>query len=1007
MRFQHLHVALPSCVLLVSCHGFSPSQTSVGRTSFSTGLGRSGNTRGSARKGYPQKILADGQWTSASFELAASAKKVGNHAIDLSSYSTPQELCDAVDVDSLRAELARVGLMSENDSPLELAKLLFLTKFLPLDDIPKQYCAAADVSGSGGGDDVDNVTDEEALKVNKILSQSTNGNDEADQSVVTMSNEKDEQVTAEKEKQSRNVDTKDAEAAKVDKPADEQSQSKKKDEKLTVKSVDKQGQAEKKDNAGPNPIEPEPANTISSGKLGRKSKEITEEDSVEDKPIAGKGSNPFGISSPPTAIGNNPFAKDGGNTNPSAGKNSNPFAKAGGNTNPSAGKNSNPFATAGSTSSNGPPAAKGSNPFATAGIKKDARPSVGTDSNPFATAATITTNTTTGGNASSFTGTPPASKPSNPFSNPVATKLVTTSSSTPSAASRTSAPFYSPFAAKSNTGMNSTTSSLSSPVESTNPFNRSASVVAPASSSATPLKSGNSFDTAAKPVVQRKDEEKNGEMARDKMKKQRPFDSSRKKEGDKIKASVPEKPSTNGVDLDLYDTSHELCNAVDADTVKAELARIGLSRSGTAMDRAKRLFLTKHMKLENIPKQYWAENEEAVGSRKDDALGDKEETVKDISKPKQIAPENVTKPEPTATIVKVEKSIDLNRYDTSYELCDAVDADTLSSELKRLGLKTDGTPMDRAKRLFITKHMPLDSIPTQYWAGSEKEQKVNDGQSLADVEEAAKEETEPKPIGSGRVAAEQKAQQERLAEEQRQEVERIKAERIAAEQEKLRLAQELIDAQQLELEIEEIEAELKSLEEGIQIEDEQTIETSTSDASASTGTFAGTLDVSVQDVLDEASAAVEGAEEVLNKGIGSMSAPPTYRFEADRIKAEQESKRQQLEQERLKAARVESEQEVNARLDDSRSKNSNSFARIASAAAGTVGLGLLAASGPGAINSVKIAIDNVSPTHVPSVSNTINAPRVAPSTPAEDEATKVGTRAEAGDQDASPLAVQE
>jgi len=1005
MRFHRL--ALPSYVLLVSCHGFSPSQTSVGSTAFSAGLG-------AARKGDPQKILAGRQQSSASFELAASAKKVGDHAIDLSSYSTPQELCVAVDVDSLRAELARVGLMSENDSPLELAKLLFLTKFLPLDDIPKQYCAAAGVSGGGDGegDGDDNGTNEEALKVNKKLTQSTNGSVEADQSVGTTSNEKDEQVTAEKEKQSRNVVTKDAEATKVENPADEQSQSKKKDEKRTVDTVDKPRQPEKKDIAGPNPIERQPANTTAAGAFGRKDKEVTEKDSVEDQRVAGKGgvtgSNPFGISSPPT-VGNNPFAKSGGNTNPSAGK------------------NTNPFAAAGSTSSNGPPAAIGSNPFATAGSKKEAKPSVGTGSNPFATAVTRTTTNTTGGNASSFTGTPPASKPSNPFSNPVTKKSVTASLSTPSAASRTGAPFNNPFAANSNTGMNSntpaagtsnpfsnpfattsdtgtnSTASSSSPVKSTDPFNRSVSVVAPAPSSSASLKSGNPFDTAATPAVQRKGEDKIGEMARDKIQKQRPFDSSHTEEDDKIKASVPEKPSANGVDLDLFDTSHDLCNAVDAETVKAELARIGLSRGGTAMDRAKRLFLTKHMKLENIPKQYWAENERAVDSRKDDALGNKEETVKDMSEPKRIAPEDFTKPEPKTTMVEVANSIDLNQYDTSYELCDAVDTDTLTSELKRLGLKTDGTPLDRAKRLFITKHMPLDSIPTQYRAGSEKEQSINDKKSSADMEEVAKEETDPKPIDSGRIAAEQKAQQERLAEEQRKEVERIKAERIAAEQEKLRLEQELIDAQQLEQEIEEIEAELKSLEEGIQIEDEQMIETSTSDASASTGM----LDVSVQDVLDKASAAVEGADEVLNEGIGSISAPPTYRFEADRIRAEQESKRRQLEQERLEAARVESEQEVSARLDDSTSKNNNSFARIASVAAGTVGLGLLAASGPGAINSVKIAIDSVSPTHVPSVSNTINAPRMAPSTPAEDEAMKVDPRTEAVDQDASPLDPQE
>lgn len=44
------------------------------------------------------------------------------------------------------------------------------------------------------------------------------------------------------------------------------------------------------------------------------------------------------------------------------------------------------------------------------------------------------------------------------------------------------------------------------------------------------------------------------------------------------------------INLNLYDTPQQLCDAVDADTIKAELARIGLSRGGTPMDRATRLF---------------------------------------------------------------------------------------------------------------------------------------------------------------------------------------------------------------------------------------------------------------------------------------------------------------------------------------------------------------------------------------------------------------------------------
>mmetsp|Transcript_23612 Transcript_23612/g.51346 ORF Transcript_23612/g.51346 Transcript_23612/m.51346 type:complete len:927 (-) Transcript_23612:1769-4549(-) len=61
--------------------------------------------------------------------------------------------------------------------------------------------------------------------------------------------------------------------------------------------------------------------------------------------------------------------------------------------------------------------------------------------------------------------------------------------------------------------------------------------------------------------------------------------------GDDDADDVDDGVSVDGrINLNQYDTSQELCDAVDADTIKAELARIGLSRGGTPMDRATRLF---------------------------------------------------------------------------------------------------------------------------------------------------------------------------------------------------------------------------------------------------------------------------------------------------------------------------------------------------------------------------------------------------------------------------------
>jgi len=73
-------------------------------------------------------------------------------------------------------------------------------------------------------------------------------------------------------------------------------------------------------------------------------------------------------------------------------------------------------------------------------------------------------------------------------------------------------------------------------------------------------------------------------------------------------ASQPPPPpaAAAGIDLVPYSTPQELCDAVDADALKAELSRIGLKCGGAPLDRAKRLFLTKDTDLADLPKKVWA-----------------------------------------------------------------------------------------------------------------------------------------------------------------------------------------------------------------------------------------------------------------------------------------------------------------------------------------------------------------------------------------------------------------
>jgi splicing factor 3A subunit 3 len=60
--------------------------------------------------------------------------------------------------------------------------------------------------------------------------------------------------------------------------------------------------------------------------------------------------------------------------------------------------------------------------------------------------------------------------------------------------------------------------------------------------------------------------------------------------------------------------------------------------------------------------------------------------------------------------------IDLSGYKNAEDLEKAEDPDKLKAELARLGMKCGGTPLDRAKRLFLTKDTPLDQLPKKVFA---------------------------------------------------------------------------------------------------------------------------------------------------------------------------------------------------------------------------------------------------------------------------------------------------
>uniref|UniRef100_A0A7S0QT94 Matrin-type domain-containing protein n=1 Tax=Pyramimonas obovata TaxID=1411642 RepID=A0A7S0QT94_9CHLO len=58
----------------------------------------------------------------------------------------------------------------------------------------------------------------------------------------------------------------------------------------------------------------------------------------------------------------------------------------------------------------------------------------------------------------------------------------------------------------------------------------------------------------------------------------------------------------------------------------------------------------------------------------------------------------------------VDTTIDLDNYNTAEEVLDQVEMDTIKTVLQSLGMKTGGTPLQRAERLFATKGKALETL---------------------------------------------------------------------------------------------------------------------------------------------------------------------------------------------------------------------------------------------------------------------------------------------------------
>lgn len=69
--------------------------------------------------------------------------------------------------------------------------------------------------------------------------------------------------------------------------------------------------------------------------------------------------------------------------------------------------------------------------------------------------------------------------------------------------------------------------------------------------------------------------------------------------------------------------------------------------------------------------------------------------------------------------------IDLQKFNDVEMLFNSISADELKAELARLGLKCGGAPLDRAKRLWLTKDTPLCDLPDKLFAKNGKKLQNN------------------------------------------------------------------------------------------------------------------------------------------------------------------------------------------------------------------------------------------------------------------------------------------
>lgn len=172
--------------------------------------------------------------------------------------------------------------------------------------------------------------------------------------------------------------------------------------------------------------------------------------------------------------------------------------------------------------------------------------------------------------------------------------------------------------------------------------------------------------------------------------------------------------TSSALDLTPYASAVDLEKAIDGDTLKAELSRLGLKCGGTVSDRAKRLFATKDTPLDKLPKKFFAKK--ATG---DAPTAAKNEKRVDVATREVVvmALLNQLKPILEATLRRSERRESQTTKEREKEMEEDLHGSAVTGPKEKKDGEENDDSDDEDAPIYNPKGVPLgwDGKPIPYW----------------------------------------------------------------------------------------------------------------------------------------------------------------------------------------------------------------------------------------------------------------------------------------------------